>query len=298
MTITTLYLPLVAAIGLAVAVTAAHRRLPPVFASRISACALIAVCAAALPAVWLTGLMLLAHAPVAGGALRWCSVAIGMHHGMPSLITIPALALALHGGTRATRIWLADRRLRVHKPGSVAVTDDPQPYAVTLPGRGGQVLLSAGLVDLLDEREREVVFAHEAIHARHRHDRYLLLARVATALFPLLRPLGARLQFSLERWADEAAARQCGDRRFVAMTLAKVALSQPTVSPRSALVRSSLGFNGLGATARAEALLRPRVPPPTAPHLCAIFGGLIVTVGLTLVQIHHLIGVALTMCGV
>ena len=113
-------------------------------------------------------------------------------------------------------------------PGTVEITDHDQTFAFTLPGRGGQVVLSTGLIDMLDEAEQQVVLAHERAHAHHRHDRYLLTAQLAAAVMPLLRPLAGRLQFSLERWADETAVARCGDRGFVARTLGKVALRRIT----------------------------------------------------------------------
>jgi hypothetical protein len=77
-------------------------------------------------------------------------------------------------------------------------------------------------IDLLDEDEQRIVLAHERAHAHYRHDRYLLAAEPAAAALPPLRALARRVNYSIERWADEAAAAICGDRRLVAITLGKV----------------------------------------------------------------------------
>jgi hypothetical protein len=149
---------------------------------------------------------------------------------------------------------------------------------------------------LLTESEQAVVVSHERTHARYRHDRYLLIARIAEATCPALRPLTRRLQFSLERWADEAAARQCGDRSLVARTLAKVALATTGPTPSLGFAGSSftglefagLGFAGLGVVARANALLDEPAGQPSMPALVGILGGIAATGVLAAVQLHHL----------
>ena len=143
------------------------------------------------------------------------------------------------------------------------------------------MVLSSGLVELLDDDEQRVVLAHEGAHANHRHDRYLLVAQLAAATIPVLRPLTSRLQFSLERWADEVAVEVCGDRRFVAHTLGKVALH--SVTPVGAL-----SFAGLGVPARVSALLSAPAPAPRVPLLIGLWSAIAVTGALAAFQVHHL----------
>jgi hypothetical protein len=72
-----------------------------------------------------------------------------------------------------------------------------------------QVVVSQRLVDLLADDELAAVLRHELTHIRHRHDRYLLLARVVEqglGLLPLVRRSTGALRCALERWADEEAA--------------------------------------------------------------------------------------------
>jgi hypothetical protein len=284
-----LFAPVVAAAVLAVIVTALHRRLPPAFAARVATAAVVIVGAAALPSLWIIGLGFLAHAPLIGSGFRWCSMAFGLHHHLPAIVAVPALLSATVGTSRAFAAWQVHRKLVMHDPGPIEHSDDPNPYAVAMPGRGGRIVMSRGLVNLLNDDEIDIVLAHERTHTYFRHDRMLLVARMADAFCPVFRPLTQRLRFSLERWADEAAARRCGDRHLVARTLAKVALAG---DPTPAL----LGFTGLGVSARAEAML---APAPKAPHIATvsgILGGIAITAALSILQLHHLGELIASLC--
>jgi len=66
-----------------------------------------------------------------------------------------------------------------------------------------------GLIAALSHEELAVVLRHEVAHVHHRHQRYLLLARVvegSLGLLPLVRRATAAVRCAVERWADEAAA--------------------------------------------------------------------------------------------
>ena len=151
------------------------------------------------------------------------------------------------------------------------------------------MVLSSGLIDMLDDAEQGVVLAHEHAHARNRHDRYLLIGQVAAALVPLLRPLAGRLHFSLERCADELAAEHCGDRGFVARTLGKVALHSDTPV-------GAMSFGGLGAPARVAALLSPPTTPLRSSATLALWGAIGVTGVLAAFQLHHLARLVTALC--
>jgi Zn-dependent protease with chaperone function len=287
--IPSLLLPLTVAVGLAMVVTATHRRLPPVVAARTVTITLAVVAAAAVPTLWIVSLGYVAHLPILGGRLDWCAKAFGVHDPIPSWIGAAALLLSIAGIVRVRAVFTGYRRLRHDHPGRVEITDHEQPFAFTLPGRGGQVVLSSGLVDMLDGAEQEVVLAHERAHADHRHDRYLLTAQLAAAVMPLLRPLASRLHFSLERWADETAVVHCGDRGFVARTLGKVAL-------RSITPAGAMSFAGLGVPARVAALLSPPMTPLRSSAHAALWGAIVVTGMLAAFQIHHLARLVTALC--
>ena len=109
----------------------------------------------------------------------------------------------------------------------VTVLPDDEPYAYALPGVPDRVVVSTGMLDKLAEREQLAMVAHERAHLAHRHHRYLLTVALVSRAHPLLRPLCAVVSYHLERWADEEAAREVGDRRATARAVAKAALSAP-----------------------------------------------------------------------
>ncbi|MET8060813.1 M56 family metallopeptidase [Streptomyces microflavus] len=141
--------------------------------------------------------------------------------------------------------------------GDLAVLPDDVPYAYALPGSPGRVMVSTAMLTALDPAERRALLAHERAHLEGRHHRLLLATRLAGCVNPLLRPLGAALVYSTERWADEEAARVTGDRRLTARAVGRAALiSRP--APRGAVVA---GFAAAGPVPRRVAALLGPVPP-------------------------------------
>jgi Zn-dependent protease with chaperone function len=284
-----LVIPLVAATLLALVVTSVHRLLPPVFAARLVALTAGVVVIATVPTVWLVGLGYLAHTPFVGSGFLWCAKMLGLHQAVPAWLGVPAVAAAGFGAVRSALVVRSHRRLRHDRPGRIEIAGDARAFAYTLPGAGGRLVLSSGLVELLDDRETAVVIAHEQAHARFRHDRYLLLAQVAAAISPVLRPVSSRLRYSLERWADETAVEGCGDRTLVARTLAKVALVGPAPT-------GALAVAGLGVPARVAALLAPRRQRPSRIGEVLLSSTIAATVVLTVVQLHHLTHLVAVLC--
>ncbi|MFE4176604.1 M56 family metallopeptidase [Streptomyces sp. NPDC056909] len=189
----------------------------------------------------------------------------------------------------------AHRALAGLPGGELAVLTDAAPYAYALPGsaaarlpdagtgadarsragagggggariralvRGGghgrgRVVVSTGMLDCLDTRERAALLAHEQAHLIGGHHRYLLAVRLAARANPLLRPLRAAVAYTTERWADEEAARVTGERTVVARAIGKAALvSRGTPTPTLA------GFAAPGPVPRRVAALLE--PAPTA----------------------------------
>lgn len=265
--------PLAVCAALAVMVAGVHRHLPPALAARTITGGLVVVAVAGVPTLWVTSVHYLSHAPLVGAWFLRCAHALGHHGDVPHLVGLPAVVLSAWGLRRAGRTLRALRRLRVKGGMATHLVDDDAVYAVALPGRDAGIVMSQGLHRLLVPAEREVVLAHEMAHVRHRHDRYLLAAQLAADLAPVLVPVVRQLRFSLERWADEVAAEQCGDRTFVARTLGRVAVLADEVrhavaSASAGLERrhqSALAFAGLGVAARMEALFGPPVARPSVP---------------------------------
>lgn len=273
---------------LALAAALAHRRLPPALATRVTTVALVVVAVSAIPTVWLTAATWLVHAPLVGPWLGTCVEALGAHHSVPLWTGVPALAISTHGIWRAARVVRAHRAVRQHESG-VDIVDHDEVFAFTAPGRGGRVVMSSALHDRLSPEERDVVLAHEHAHGRHRHDRHLLTAQLCAALLPPLQPLVRRVQFSIERWADEDAVVACGDRRLVARTLGRVAL----FSAHEPLV---LAFAGLGVPARMTALLAPPVNPPRSVGRVALWLAIAAAAVFAAFQLEHLVHMVLAFC--
>jgi hypothetical protein len=205
-----------------------------------------------------------------------------LHDHVPQWLGGPAVALVGAAAVRLARV----RRLWVRSccddATGVEVVPSRELFAYTLPGAGGQVVVSQGLVDELDDDELAIVMAHEQAHGALRHDRFVVWGAVTVALVPVLAPLQRRLRFALERWADETTVCELDvERRVVARTLATVALS--TVSIPSA----AAGVSGIGVAGRVDALL----DPPAGGRLAFALGatGIVAVVGAAAVQVHHVL---------
>jgi hypothetical protein len=280
--------PLLLTLTVAAIATSAHRRLPPRLATRFVTIALVLVVVAALPTALMFALAFLAHTPLVGLGFRWCAEAFGIHDAVPAWVGVPSLALIGVGAARTVRLLRQHRALRLDDSRPIHIANSHKPYAVTLPGRAGQIVISTAMVDLLDDDEQRIVIAHERAHARYRHDRYLLTAELAAAALPPLRGLARRVNYSIERWADEAAAAMCGDRELVAVTLGKVALQ---TNPATVA-----GFSGLGVASRMGALLQPPIPNPHRVHVVTLWSSLAVTAGCSVYQLHHLERLLTALC--
>jgi hypothetical protein len=286
-----LVVPLLSAVGIALWSTAVHRRVRPQVSAVLLTGAILGVAAAAVPTMTVLAVGFLAHLPYLGGGFEWCQLVLGIHASVNPWLGGAATVALLVGIIRVGLSVRAWRQHRCAESGGPALVDSDDWFAYALPGPGGRVAVSAGLVNALDGDELEVVLAHERGHATHRHDRHLLVAELAAAFVPPVEWLRRRLRFTLERWADEeAVAAVGGDRERVAFTLARVALG-PGEAPRTVAA-----FNGLGVAARVEALLRPQ-PLRNEGIWSSTIGVGVMAVGLSAaVQAHHVVGLLITLC--
>ncbi|MFJ7244368.1 M56 family metallopeptidase [Kitasatospora sp. NPDC098652] len=147
---------------------------------------------------------------------------------------------------RRTRAFLASADEAACLPGRrrVVVLDDPAADAFAMPGLPGRIVVSTGMLDALDDEERQVLLAHERAHLRGHHYLFTNAAQIAAAANPVLRPLAAAVTYTVERWADERAAVATGNRRRVAVAVGKAALAARrtrTVRPVSQMVLGALG---------------------------------------------------------
>lgn len=261
-------------------------RLAPAAAARWNSLLLAAVVVAAVPTFWILGLSGLAHLGVRSSLSDWSMHLLPDRPLLSGAIGVTALVLSILGGFRLASVLRTHFTVRCSETCAFQLVDSPDVFAYTIPGPARTIAISTGLRESVDDREFDFVLAHERAHARHRHDRFLLLALIATALVPFMRPAADQLRFHLERWADEEAVRSTHvNRRLAARTIAKVALAQ---SPQPAM----LGIASHGVAARAGALLEPTPLPSIGRRLQPIIA-VIATVALAASQVHHTVEFAL-----
>jgi Zn-dependent protease with chaperone function len=194
----------------------------------------------------------------------------GPHDPVNTTVGATALVLLILGGVRLLRtvvsrqsIYRELRRPCASSRSSVVVLADPVPRAFAVPGAGGHVVVSQGMLAALRPAERRVLFAHERAHLRGGHHWHTGVVAAAAALNPLLIPLNKAVTHLCERWADESAAAAVGDRGLVASSLARAALAAAvTPSPKTVL-----GYHHSGVGARVLAL--QRLPEQGRPGLAA-----------------------------
>jgi beta-lactamase regulating signal transducer with metallopeptidase domain len=169
-------------------------------------------------------------------------------------------AARMHGRALAMAYQQA-RRLRTEA--EVVVVDDPAVDAVALPALGrlpGHVIVSTGMLDILNDDEQQVLLAHEQAHLTGHHYLFLLTSRLAAAANPLLRPVADSVAYTVERWADERAAAHSGHRgnrrRLAACAIGKAALARHRSHPPAA-VQWALHAAAGPVPRRVAALLTP-----------------------------------------
>ncbi|MCX5388157.1 M56 family metallopeptidase [Streptomyces sp. NBC_00083] len=273
------YVPFVITTVLAVVAPRLARRLTP----RPAAWAL--ACAALVTAVgWAGSLALLAFTGIAqipqvAAEGHWSVAAVRAQDpvyvavaALSAIVLVSSVASLAVAAVRQTRRVLRARKECAELPhgSELTVLDDDTPLAFALPGAPGRIVVSRGMLRRLGHDERTALLAHERAHLRGRHYIFLSLWQLTAALNPLLRPLARAGAFALERWADEEAAAQIGDRSVVARAVGRAALATAG-TPRPGL----LAATGGEVPQRVRALL---APPPAPRSLPFVAGALLLSV--------------------
>lgn len=274
----TAYLPLVLPVLAAAAARPLAGRLEPRLATwllTVSALLLAAGSTAALGVLAVAGLV---RVPLAAWLGNWSlgTVRAGDHVSageavLAALLLAAALLAAVRLLWRRVRALAAASLEAACLPGvdQPVIVEDPAPDAYALPGLPGRIIVSTGMLAVLDDADRQAMIAHERAHLAAHHYAFAAVAHLAAAANPLLRPVADAVTYTVERWADERAAAACGDRRQVAKAVGRAALAakQSTVDRRpSAAVLGLLGRsrNPLHAAGpvprRVAALLAPPLP--------------------------------------
>ncbi|MGW1873567.1 M56 family metallopeptidase [Streptomyces sp. NPDC001975] len=179
--------------------------------------------------------------------------------GVAACLTLAVVVWRMQRAVRAERrTRRALRRLCEGHPGDteLMVADCEVPRAFAIPGRPGRILVTSAMLSALAPAERRVLLAHERAHLTHRHGRMVTAVTLAAAANPLLGPVRAAVTFLVERWADEQAATEVGDRVTTARALARAALSAGR-----ARASCALSFTDRAVTRRVAALQTS--PPPS-----------------------------------
>jgi hypothetical protein len=285
MTLDYMFPALVAIAGLVIAGWV-HRDLPPRAAAFILTGTIVA---AAATTIWSIGLL---AADFLLDRFGWCRETLHGHVHVPALLGVAALATVACGAMSVMRSLSRHRRARRGPipDGDLLVIQSQTPTAFAVPGRHPHVVVSTGMLDLLDSDEQRAMLAHERAHLRHHHHRLIVATEVAASMLPPLWLPARRVRFATERWADQDAAREVGDASIVARAIARAALD------RSDSMGPELALHGSDVAARIEALTHDRDHPRLDTPSVAV--GLLVAVSLTAVvaQVHHVLAFVQTFC--
>jgi Zn-dependent protease with chaperone function len=206
------------------------------------------------------------------------------------VLTVAAVAVAVALRHRARALAESYRRAaRLDDDGTVVVVRGTTVEAYALPGWPGRIVVSGRLLQALDEPGRAALLAHERAHLAGRHHLFTTVAHLAAAANPVLAPLARTVDYTVERWADERAARVTADRRLVAVTVGRVAmLATPARWPAATLGmvrahsrRVSVAWAG-PVPRRVAALLGP--PPRSRALLMAVAVLIVVLTGACALQ--------------
>jgi Zn-dependent protease with chaperone function len=303
-----IYLPLAAPLLAAAAARPIAGRLPPQAATWLLTAAAVALAALSTAVLGLLAFTAILRIPLVADLLDMSEKVI-RNHDPASLIAVAACALLAAATAAACRAaWRRARALVVAArqarclPGSsqVVVVPDGAADAYAVPGWPGRIVVTAGMLDALDPAERRVLLEHEGAHTAGHHYLFTALTYFAAAANPLLRPVAAAVTYTVERWADERAARACGDRRLAARAIGKAALASAegvTAGARAmrpagvaavgiagaAALRGADRLRGAGPVPRrVAALLAP--PPRIRPLLVVAFAAIVLVSGVSALE--------------
>lgn len=149
-------------------------------------------------------------------------------------------------------------------PGRVIVIDDAAVDAFSTPFPSGRIFVTTGLVNAVTPAELRVILLHELAHVRYGHGWLRLVAELVGCYVGFLGPIAGEVDLLTERWADEYAARKCGDRRSVASAVARVGLLRPANAdgrrPRTGrMVAGVARASGGDVVTRVRSMLSPAV---------------------------------------
>jgi Zn-dependent protease with chaperone function len=260
------YLPLVVPVFAALAARPLADRLPPAAATWLLAASAVALAIASSAVLGMLALSALVRIPViaALGHLSRPVIAAGDDVALPVAAAAGGL-LAMAAVAAGRAVWRRGRAIAAaHRhasslpgAGQVVVTEDAAADAYTVPGWPCRIVITQGMLRALSAGERDVLLAHERAHAQRSHYLFTSAARLAAAANPLLRPVAAQAGYTVERWADERAAAQAGDRTLAARAIARAALATSAAPPERHAAMAALGLITQEGESRQDGGRRP-----------------------------------------
>lgn len=206
--------------------------------------------------------------------------------GWMTLLLIPPLLIALSFMVGALSIWRQLRATRfvlrglgpLHPLPSELVAiakrlglseqlqlfSNPRPFAFCVGLRRPAVVLTTGLLNLLDQDALAAVLCHEGHHLRHRDPLKLLFVRTLGDAFfflPLVRDLGRAYEVHKELAADAEASRAPNGQLGLARALIKLLGEASIKLTRAAVGPLMLGTQNGTAAARMNQLTTGMIPP-------------------------------------
>lgn len=221
-------------------------RLRPEAAARFLVLALAAAATACLVTLVAFGLKAVAELPATGAFFHYSDRIVRADTAREPWVSWLSAVLTLLAVAGITRVWRRHRRetaavrlyagLSAADPAApaacaaagpadtsrVVLIDDDRAAAFAIPD--GRVVVTTGMRAALDDTQYSALLAHEDAHLRGNHHRLILLTRVAAAVHPAFRLLTRRIDYLIERAADEQAASRIRDRRAVAQAIGAAAL--------------------------------------------------------------------------
>ncbi|MDT4891703.1 MAG: hypothetical protein QOE97_738 [Pseudonocardiales bacterium] len=241
-----------------------------------------------------------AETPLSAVIGRWSPTTVQADSGLPVMWGAASGLLAAILMTSATvsvaRMYRQRRRVAGYvrslpSSGGVSVVPAAPGGAFAFGGIHRRIVVAAPLLQRMSPAQRDALLAHERAHLRHRHDVYTRLARLSVAANPLLGRVAGAVDLAVERWADEVAVRETGDRGAVASALAVAALA-----PREPGVGSGavLGAVGADVVERVQLTMQPR------PGRTLVWAGVLVlaigtcwsAAAVVVQHVHHLLELA------
>jgi Zn-dependent protease with chaperone function len=122
--------------------------------------------------------------------------------------------------------------LDLHEKVLIFTQDKPQAFCFGI--RNPKIYISTGLIQMMDQKELEVILRHEKYHLEHRDTLTLLLATIVESLFPFFPVVSDFIRVyrtDREVAADKAAMQSLIDKQSLRNVLRKLIQYEPVAHP-------------------------------------------------------------------